>query len=1141
MPAPYRTAIRTATFLNNATSSEAIDKIIPEVPQGVLPSACPDLSSPVFCKVANQIVGSTYRGSRHNTACYGHTIPPIETLLKSSKNSQNVVDTLVIDSYYLKAPSEALTSAKTTEDALLTLGTTKDTIESEYSIIERFRSNLASNPRDALGDVFEQRGAHYLAQLLMRELPEIPLESPVRVDIAAFASNRLLLQEELSANIKHRAQYYEHKYGGISTNEDIAFLATVARDSALQCLSDKPDKLQALGWVIVKLKAGVTSNNAEKYSQVFETIAHHHPTLSSYKVNLSIGEEFGKPINAVEDRDYRNYVLDVARDSTLQLHYLPSDHALRRFLQVSTTDMEKLLQHSTSIRDHWAANTEEGYRAILAAMIAALPSWQAPHTVDGARLCQRTFGSKAVLDYGCKQGLDPHDAFYAFGNVIKLMNAVNDNLQRRNGTPYSKKQFKNNILDQIVRDNSKYDAGTAHHYFNEQLDSLPIDISGTLRKAAEYNTLPKISNYLENIAHHGDIASDWISLKRWFAFAETVEVNDIKLKKLKELHDKGVDPQKLQYITSLMFDGDSKVDLRSALAMVDAPEEFLARQEDESGSVEIEGIQPIEMVSLGGSDITADEVVNALTGGSIDSHQLFPPFSINTTVIERETPLHAKEAMDDIRQALIVGIGSRKDKIAGKAQNPRKLFSEASTLIGKENLLKFLNGGEIQVDTAEHRESVSKLHNIIFGDNDIGLGKKHFSRDSVEGQLLRRNKYGTIRATMFPKSSAEGAKAGNDTACCMPFGSAKNNQYLFSPAVGQLVVQVKKGDNTWRTIAQSVVTLDQEGLGPDFFDYFLENGQSTPLPAILACLEQRTLACDNIEIAPNYADNRFTQAIADAYATFFTKYIPAHREHFARRGIVVNEAAIIAGAGYTDLEIGSSIPNSFLPTSFLAYSDKYDITSLQLQVAPSDNERKVEDTVGITKRGRSITKLLHPEDTWAVSYVKQQGWNDSSFDDGPLKVHNVLQLNVYNQAKGRPNLCLGHYEYRREEDDTADSSKRLALTSYVLAFETTQAIKDTDEDTKPSQPTPYVYVEEVVADPSSKFAGGLIMNEWMEHFKQQYSGREAPPIFAEARTRTMLPILQKHADKWGVTVEVLEEYDPNEDEIVPVVMRRKDT
>ena len=47
----------------------------------------------------------------------------------------------------------------------------------------------------------------------------------------------------------------------------------------------------------------------------------------------------------------------------------------------------------------------------------------------------------------------------------------------------------------------------------------------------------------------------------------------------------------------------------------------------------------------------------------------------------------------------------------------------------------------------------------------------------------------------------------NDTACCMPFGSGKNNVYTYNPVCSLFTVQKKIGDK-WRTIAQSVLTKD---------------------------------------------------------------------------------------------------------------------------------------------------------------------------------------------------------------------------------------------------------------------------------------------------------------------------------------------
>ena len=50
--------------------------------------------------------------------------------------------------------------------------------------------------------------------------------------------------------------------------------------------------------------------------------------------------------------------------------------------------------------------------------------------------------------------------------------------------------------------------------------------------------------------------------------------------------------------------------------------------------------------------------------------------------------------------------------------------------------------------------------------------------------------------------------AGSDTNCCMSFGSGKNNIYNFNPNCAIFTVQESKADGSYRTIAQSVLTLD---------------------------------------------------------------------------------------------------------------------------------------------------------------------------------------------------------------------------------------------------------------------------------------------------------------------------------------------
>jgi len=208
------------------------------------------------------------------------------------------------------------------------------------------------------------------------------------------------------------------------------------------------------------------------------------------------------------------------------------------------------------------------------------------------------------------------------------------------------------------------------------------------------------------------------------------------------------------------------------------------------------------------ANLRQDEKFERLIAGELDKEQPFKPHK--RTFCSRP-----------LSEAISEGLGSRKKKIKGLAQSPKKLFAELNKLVkGRE-----IDGKRLKV--------LDLLENVPI----------ELEEDIIK--LLQKQRVNTgpiVEAEIHAKSDPQGWVCGNYTDCCMPFGAYNNTDYMFNKSTQYFTVKYNG-----RIISQSVIVDSQDKR---------DNSDVVIL--------------DNIEVAHNYKN--LNAMLSKVYKTFWSEY-----------------------------------------------------------------------------------------------------------------------------------------------------------------------------------------------------------------------------------------------------------------------------
>ena len=712
----------------------------------------------------------------------------------------------------------------------------------------------------------------------------------------------------------------------------------------------------------------------------------------------------------------------------------------------------------------------------------------------------QAFGYRKMFEYLNRKGLTRHDGLHNFQAIFKMLEA----------SGLKPQEFFNNILIQVVKDDSDYgDLNNAHIKLNTIASNVNfslVEAVKVMEKAKEYPDVQKLQELVQDLSLPEKIFESWKNLKKFEELNQLLQKTYI-LDELQGLNRAG--KKKLySYIETLAFHPNISMD--AVLEFWRDPAAFLGVGDLHTTEEVQDRKKPSNYTSIPNLDLTAEELRDALVEGVYDYLQVIKPLSV-VYEIPRELPKQV--LIVDFKDLFLRAVGSRKDDKKGEARDPKKAFSEIGKLFEKYklNIQEFLSAADYQeylttnLKSEQVEEFFEKFSQLVY-DNNFGL--------------IREAVFDEYRAKINLKSDPDGVVAGNDTACCMPFGSGKNNVYTFNPICSLFTIQKRNSDGVWRTIAQSVLTKDKE-IDKNISTLVSEMQQSyvkmQDLVGEEAALIQQpsVIACDNIEVAQNFKSNpRQEEILKYIYLNFFKEYLAkfAKEDH-------LDEGRVIIGEGYSDsLTSLPRVDNHFVPEAPVGYSDNLHPTSFLLNIKEAEKnlgaKRKINfDSIKKLERTpieqptlpRGLSSLTFT-DSLSVAYIEGKAYADNQSLMAYL--HNMenalIAKDVNNEAKDRPNLSLKYQDSKGK------------MRGYILAYEGLVdeyvADEDYDEDDIKYSPSEIygervIYVSDLASDGSMK-SGGLLMKGFIELYKKHYIDKnDFVPIYAQLREQTSYKLI----------------------------------
>jgi len=679
---------------------------------------------------------------------------------------------------------------------------------------------------------------------------------------------------------------------------------------------------------------------------------------------------------------------------------------------------------------------------------------------------------------------DRHDALYAFSAVLALYEKSN----------LSPKQFYGHILHQVKMDNSVINDRDSYQKLNDIAQRFEyINLQEILKQASEYKSISSMEELLNQVNSVEDVFSNWKTLKKFDEIVDLLQKKEL-LEQLKSLSHE--EKKMKEYIETLIFHPNINTsavikfwqDPATALNVYDEHSDRAHQFKKPSNYTEIPYLQ---LDALGLRD--------ALVNGDLDKIQTFKPMEIVFYI-----PIDGEYRSLSIHELTKRALGSFREKIRGVAQNPKKLFTEVKKLLKKNeiDLQEFLLGkAGISVEIED------KIKDLLF--------------NSESGLKLKMKEY---RAKLSEKSDPDAVVAGNDTACCMPFGSGKNNVYTYNPNCGQFLVQERTNNEKWKTVAQSVLTKDINIKMPipEIVEAALSGYHSMSEIVSDEILEKQKeiIVCDNIEVAPNAGASQDVLEIV--YKEFFKHYLNTDNN------LTQNE--FLVGLGYNDLVFGDSVENTFLPTAPIGYSDNVGAETKKVSLTERSPaailEKITKQTLHESKENNLLKGIeeLTFADTITVSYIEGKAYADNQFLIEYM--HNMenglIAKDIWNTQNNRPNMSL---KYRNNDGK---------MQGYMLAYEGSV------------NGEAMLYIADLAALPEAKFAGGRLMNAFLEEYKKNYLDKnDLRPIYAQARDKTSYRIMERQLKKLGDKVgaefkmEQVGDYQQGGDTMHKVIIRVK--
>ncbi|MCB0339073.1 MAG: hypothetical protein KDD53_05695, partial [Bdellovibrionales bacterium] len=785
-------------------------------------------------------------------------------------------------------------------------------------------------------------------------------------------------------------------------------------------------------------------------------------------INLGISS-FGKFVEFLEKHPNLMGSLGDQR-KTEDMRLQPEDLRLANSLGLHLTEIEELRREDFDIQR--AVDTGD-IDSIVQGLFSFSSAWSDKESVQAPFLAgAEVFGVREMLRFSHSREATRHDALQDFKEIVALYHRLHSECG------VSLVQFQRNILAHVNKDRGTYSEGRSFHHLNSIARACKRRISDILTEARGITGLARLGELVSAFEEPSKVGEDWKHLKRYAKIVHIVGQQKavVHIEKLRATQDP-LDAREADWIETVALHPDSNVSLEAVLQFATEPAKFLERP----GSALENALAPINYCKVEHLDLSPEELARAYRIGQLDPIQALPEMSITYLL---PTDLHEFEST---REALDYALGTGSDGY-GAAMLPKKLYHRIKHLLPEGvDVVQYIHGEEIPADVER------EIEKLLF---ESKLGLRGIPRK--------------FRAVIHKASSPEGSIVGDDTACCMPFGSPKNTHYMYNPNCSFFTVQIEKPDGGWRTIAQSVVSIDRETGVP--FPELKEGtsggwGISEVLADDILRPGELYFEADNIEMARNYRAD-WTTHVSLIYKSFARAYV----EKIS--GIrPINEEEMPIGRGYTDVSLDLDVRENTMckvvPTSYTdnGQSSCYVVELDQPRPFVGEVVREVETMEAWPDQFSPGVSDLTSRDVLQAAYINDLVFPHQDPFYNLYRLQNAIVAKDYNNhLKNRANLSIKYVS----PDGT--------LVGYMLAYHG-KLDEDTRRAAKIEGEQEIVFMSLIAGHPNQKDAGGRMLFEFIRRYQEHYLDAGNPLlILTELREGTTYEFAKKRLERLTKTL-----------------------
>jgi len=655
-------------------------------------------------------------------------------------------------------------------------------------------------------------------------------------------------------------------------------------------------------------------------------------------------------------------------------------------------------------------------------------------------------------------------------------------------------------------------------------------------------------------------------------------------------------PRLHQYISRLLE--HPTVDGAAVLKMATSPEEFFGKSDGHAVQELQSGLQPTQLAEVGDENyriaLNATEIRDALVEGKIDAMCPFTLFARDyefevrnkqarqqafrishiEKAIEKDMEAFAANFETDStlqiqeKEYLRIQLELFKWSAVFDFESWKKFTQErADKLISKK---KFPNRDELlrRVEQVKSTDGLIRIWEEILVSNpnvtakflvdnkridlkpeltELPDDQELFSRYKEDLRIYLKMKINrlhqavkgekiVIRAEVLPHSDPRYATIGDDTSCCMAFGSGKQVVYMWYPQCGAMTLSFRHEGQTpdeARIAVQSVLTMNMDVgrfLGGGKALVIREEDQisqnKTKEPERISLVEalgddflERLYQGDNFVVVADNAEGQTNfikrlmanddNVVPNVYRQFFEAYREAN-PWFA--GMPVN-----IGVGYSDYcKSLKTTDNHVVPLGLVSYSDNTGKKSYSLlereDVGPPESRK-----VGI--------QSLDWRHALATAYIEEKAYGDNLDIASDLTTNQkiLVAAGIAAQKFETKPTTIGYFD-----DDGV-------LRGHVLAFPAKDYSRfgETNDEIK-------LYVHEIAILPEyqGRKIGMQLIQGLLERVNSDEKLRQMP-IVMKAREGTSYPIIKKYADKFDFEITNDRETEMGGESFHIIELRRK--